>query len=120
MKKEDLMTGDIVLTRGGAKYIVLKGTKHFGNKKDTLINLKEGGYLEINYYNDDLTFYEYESDFDIIKVCSNNYVGDNIRDHIINNKDTWTWEREKEVKEMTLAEISEALGYEVKVVKEEK
>lgn len=120
MKKQDLNNGDIVLDRNGDKYIVLKNSKYYGGKTDIIVDLRNTQFLVLKEYNNDLTFCNGETEYDIMAVCSNNYVGDNIRDHIINNEEEkWTWKRQ-EVKEMTLAEISEALGYEVKVVKEEK
>ena len=116
MKKGDLKNGDIVLTRDGVKHIVLKDTKCYVDKKDLLVDLTSSRYLSLNDYDDNLLIHG-DEDFDVMKVCSMQYVGDNIKNHIINSEDIWTWERQ-ETKEMTLAEISEALGYDVKVIKE--
>lgn len=115
MKKSDLRSGDIVLGRDGTKYIVLKDTKLYDAKKDLIVSLTSGGYLLLSYYDENLKDKDGDDKFDIIKVCSQRYVGENIRDHILNNREQWTWEREEE-KEMTVDEISEKLGYKVKVV----
>lgn len=119
MRKADLNNGDIVLTRNGDKYIVLKNARTAFDTNDIIVNLKTGGYLKLNNYNDDLKDKDRDKKFDIMKVCSHSYVGDNIKEHIIDKEDYWTWERE-EPKEMTVDEISEKLGYKVKVVGEDR
>lgn len=119
MKKSDLRTGDIVLTRDEDIYIVLKGTRAFGATGNLIVSLKSGNYMKLDYYNDDLKEKDGSSRLDIVKVCSHGYVGDTIREHIIRKTNNWTWERQ-EVKEMTVDEISKALGYEVKVVGEDR
>lgn len=115
MKKSNLQTGDIVLLRNGKKYIVLKDTKVSGDIEDILVSLEDGCYLCFRYYNENLKDNGGDDKFDIMKVCSHSYVGDNIRDHILYSREKWTWERQA-VKEMTVDEISKELGYEVKVV----
>lgn len=100
--KDDLQFADIVTLRDGNKYVVAYG-RLFG---------EDDGYYEncefINDdYNSDLIYCnecdEERHDLDIMKVERSGEV---------------IFQRESEVKEMTVAEISEALGYEVKIVKE--
>lgn len=92
---EDLQFADILTLRNGQKYV----------KADEYMMGEESGYISdgdtiSSYYNDDLT-HKCNDERDIIEVK---------RDGMI------IFERE-EAREMTVAEISEALGYEVKVVK---
>lgn len=127
MKKSDLRNGDIIQTRDGTKCIVLLNIKEFESVKDFLIDLKSGDYLELEDYTSGL-HYKGSVKYDIMKVCSNVYVGDNFRHHIINDFDykydydhaEWTWEREteEEKKKMTILEIERELGYEIEIVKE--
>ena len=95
MKKQDLNNGDIVQLRNGEKYIVLKNAKIFNTFDDILIGLETGLNCPLNEYDDDLYIKPRGfSKLDIVKVCSDEYVGDNIRKHIIDNLDLWTWRRE--------------------------
>lgn len=108
MKKSDLKSGAIVETRAGNKYILLLKTKYYGEIKDLLVNLAEGTNLSYSDYDDDLTA-SFQSN-DIMKVCQHEYVGDNIRSHILKqDEDDWTWIREEETV-MTISEIEEKLG----------
>lgn len=117
MQKIDLKSGDIVKTREGNTYIVLLNAEKYGQNTNLLINLKTGNNLEIGDYNENLTYCG-DDCFDIVAVCAKGYVGENIRNHIINSKDEWTWQREENKKEMTISEIEKELGYSIKVVKE--
>ena len=108
MKKSDLKSGAIVETRAGNKYILLLKTKSYDNGKAILVNLADGCYLPYSGYNEDLTHNTKLSD--IMKVCQYEYVGDNIRSHILKqNENDWTWIREEETV-MTISEIEEKLG----------
>jgi len=112
MKKSDLRSGDIVKTREGDKYIVLLNTKYY-RSNNLLINLKEGGFLILEDYNYDL-LHDYSSDFDIIAVCSKDYVGDNLKEYGLTggytNNENWTWERKKVKEEDITKETIEKLG----------
>jgi len=112
MKKSDLRSGDIVKTREGDKYIVLLNTKYY-RSNNLLINLKEGGFLILEDYNYDL-LHDYSSDFDIIAVCSKDYVGDNLKEYGLTggytNNEHWTWERKKVKEEDITKETIEKLG----------
>lgn len=109
MKKSDLKNGAIVETRNGNKYILLFNCCNRGDREDLFISLNSGGYLNFSHYNENLKCCS-DKDFDIMKVCQNDYVGDNIRSHILKrNEDDWTWIREEETV-MTISEIEEKLG----------
>lgn len=108
IKKSDLKSGAIVETREGNKYILLLKTKSYDNEKPILVNLADGCYLYYLDYNEDLT--HDNKLLDIMKICQHEYVGDNIRCHILKqNENDWTWIREEETV-MTISEIEEKLG----------
>ena len=116
MKKSDLVNGAIVKLRNGNKYMLLFDTNGYNGRDDLLINVYTGGYIRLCEYNEDLTSVDRNQRHDIVAVYQSSYVDDNFKEHIIHNEDTWTWQRQ-ETKEMTVEEISKALGYDVKVVK---
>lgn len=107
IKKSDLKTGAIVELINGDKYMLFLDVEN-SYTKNMLVSLKDGGYLSLDDYNDDLKDRD-NSKYDIVKICQNDYVGDNFRDHVIKNTDNWTWERQEEVV-MTISEIEEKLG----------
>ena len=109
MKKSDLENGAIVELRNGNKYILLFNCCRYGYKKDLFISLNNGGYLEFDDYNENLNDCSNKK-LDIMKVCQNAYVGNNIRSHILKQgEDDWNWIREEETG-MTISEIEEKLG----------
>ena len=78
---------------------MLKNAKVINGYEDVLISLDTGLYCPLNRYSCDLYMKpRWISKYDIMKVCSCEYVGDNIRKHIIGNdtENLWTWEREDE------------------------
>lgn len=91
--KSDLQEGDIVTDRKGRKSLYLNG--NFVGETVTFI-----------WYTDDLKDKNDYSDNDIVKV-----------ERPIKYGIVFEREEEPEVREMTVEEISKALGYEVKVVK---
>lgn len=103
MSKDELQDGDIVTLRNGDKLRYNIETESFDNISDDYDNNLDYLY-ELN---DDMTYDDRDEDEnDIMKVERPTY-------HTV-------FEREETVKEMTIAEISKALGYEVKIVKEAK
>ena len=109
MRKRDLKNGAIVETRNGDKFILLFNCCNFGDREDLFISLEDGEYLNFDGYSKKLKNCSDEN-YDIMKVCQNDYVGDNIRSHILKqNEDDWTWIREEETV-MTISEIEEKLG----------
>ena len=93
MTKNDLKNGSIVELRNGDKFIFLRNIKN-DFFKDCLISLESGCYINFDDYNNDLKD-NINRKYDIVKVCQNDYVGDNFRDHIINNTQNWTWIRKE-------------------------
>lgn len=109
MRKSDLENGAIVEIRNGDKYILLFNCCKYGNKEDLFISLNNGGYLNFSNYNENLNDCD-DKDYDIMKVCQNAYVGNNIRSHVLKQgEDDWTWVREEETV-MTISEIEKKLG----------
>ena len=98
--KKDLKFGDILTLRNSDKYVVADGYM-YGEDYSYIL---DGDKIDL-WYNDDLTENENNKERDIVKV---ERLGNVI------------YERKDEAKEMTVEEISKALGYEVKVVKERK
>ena len=96
-KKDDLKNGDIVTLRNGDR-LVFVGSEDFIDLSDDNDNCLS----DICDLEDDLTHYSYE-DSDIVKI-----------ERPVEYTTVFT---RGEVKEMTVEEISKALGYEVKVVK---
>ena len=97
MKKSDLKNGAIVETRDGDLSILLFDSyinEDIGTKS-LLVSLKSGGFLPFPNYDEDLKDCDC-SNFDIMKVAQSEYVGDDIRNHIINHNDEWTWIRDEE------------------------
>lgn len=118
MKKSDLRTGHIVTTRNGSEYVVYQGVEIRGTiEGKVLVGKKENKSWEpLDNYKEDLT-HCFISDFDIVKVeeAYSVFVLQDI-DYMRDNRKT-IWKREKEPKEMTVAEIENLLGYPVKIVK---
>lgn len=101
--KDDLQDGDIVTLRNGDKLVYSKYNEDFTDLYDS----NHDNYLcDLYNLDDDLTCNSYDEGSDIVKVeRPTSYA-------------TMYEREENEVKEMTIAEIIEALGYEVKIVKE--
>lgn len=110
-----LKNGDILETNDKEHYIYFNTDDH-----RNLIS-HDGGHMCLKDYDDKLIIHkDINNEFTIKKVYRFDYLGYII--NFINNKRELTdakliWEREEEIKEMTVEEISKALGYEVKVVK---
>lgn len=122
MKKSDLRSGDIVETRSGNRYIVLLNARGY-MKKDILCNLNDGCYCVLDSFNEDLTNLQ-TKEADIMKVCADDYTGDNLRAFRITKEnwfytEKWTWIRREEKKKMTVAQICKELGYDVEIIKED-
>ena len=99
---DDLQFADIVTTRNGERYVVSDGGI-YGESSDYKLDC------------DDLS-----DDYDVNLICINSWDSNNSDFDIVKVERAGQviWERPEEVKEMTIAEICEALGYEVKVIKE--
>ncbi len=104
MRKSDLKTGMWVELRNGNSHIVLLDTPNEGDV------LGGNGWNRFSSYSRDLTNRSYKT-LDIVKVFEVHPT-----DAFSGEDKKLIWERE-ETKEMTVAEISKKLGFDVKVVK---
>ena len=102
----ELKEGMIIECRNGHRYLLRK-------VDDNLIGSNNTKYIYIDY-DKDLNENKYcQEDFDIMKIYESNAC---VLGNLFNNDYLeCIWER-KEPKKMTLAQISEALGYEVEVI----
>ena len=98
-RKAILSNGCIVQLRNGDKCIYLENANNMCGKGDVFIDLNNGSFLNLECYDNELTCKGDISNYDIIKICNMNFVGDNFRKHIINKEDYWTAEREENEKE---------------------
>lgn len=112
--KENIQLFDIVETRNGNRYIVLY--------KDglVLLNIETSKYLSLEGYDDNL-YYDFNDDFDILKVRTPTLWNDafrvtgmclDCRERPID----WSFERENEEYEITLRDLNKLLGYRVKII----
>ena len=102
--KMKLKEGMIIECRNGHRYLLRK-------VDDNLIGSNNTGYIDIRY-DEQLN----ENEFDIMKIYESNAC---VLGNLFNNDYLeCIWER-KEPKKMTLAQISEALGYEVEIIDNE-
>jgi hypothetical protein len=121
LKKSDLKQGALVQMRNGNVYILI------GKK---FVNLKDGGYMPLEKYNEDLLtcnsiigpIYDVVSNskYDVMKVFNSSFEHHGYHTYINGYSFEWTWERKEEEpsKELTVGEIEKLLGYKVKIVKE--
>ena len=98
-KKSDLLDGDIVTQRNEDKKI-------YFIERNGFIGLDGNSYLDYDNYTENLLDKDGDEIYDIMKV-----------ERAIEYKTVFN--RDTEVKEMTIAEIEKELGYPIKVVKEE-
>lgn len=116
MKKNELLTSDVVLSTKGSYGVVLHGTpkgdliKWFKNKNDEIIHK----YRSLDMINDDLTFKFDGIDNRIIKVYRVTDQHDMTTMNAIDDK-YLIWE--EKVKEMTVADVEQLVGSKVKIVK---
>lgn len=97
--KDELRNGCIVQLRNGEKYMYLASVKNTREEENIFVNIKKGGWIGLSDFNYNLKNKYGNNKYDIIKLCNEDYVGDNIRYHIINDTDEWTAEREENEKE---------------------
>lgn len=110
LRKSELKTGDVVISRGGWQGVVLRGTdwgdliKWFKDSSGNII----AKFRNLSDVREDLTY----SDTKIVKVYRCSQPGLLTSCDVIRPEYLY-WE---EAREMTLEEIERALGYKVKVV----
>lgn len=104
MTKQDLKDGDIVTLRNGDKLIYFEYDGTFADLHDH----QDNGICSLDNLTDNMKYggHIYGQENDIIEV-KRPVAYDNV------------FTRDETVKEMTLKEVCDALGYEVKIVKEE-
>ncbi len=91
--KDMLTNGDIVQIGSGEILMYIENAKcHHGKLKTIFLDLEGGGSLSLDNFNEELSF-ECATRNDVIKVCSNDYVGYNLKAYK-NKKIKWTWERD--------------------------
>lgn len=96
--RDDLEFGDILTLRNEERYVY--ASEHiYGEDEYYCFDCDE-----IGYYHTEKLKHKDDSDYDVVKVERAGQV---------------VYEREEEVKEMTLSQVCEQLGYDVKIVKEE-
>lgn len=107
--KMELKEGMIIECRNGNRYLLRK-------VNDVLIGSNFEGWIKAMYDENLCENYYHDETFDIMKI----YISKSpkLEGLFNNNYLTCIWER-KEPKKMTLAQISEALGYEVEVIDNE-
>jgi len=106
MKKSDLKTGMIVEYRGGQKGIVLKDSVH----GDIISSLSEQtGYLWFSHLHEDLTAVSQIWSADIVKIYES-------QERCAVRVERLLWERQ-EIREVTMKEVCEKFGEEVKIIK---
>ena len=117
-KYEDFKTGDIILYESGRREIVYLNTEN-GDLRCALCEdgMREGySFARLGHFN--LTGMCSIAGGKASKIMRAKYEGLVGYTTELNNENYRTvWERKNEVKEMTVEEISKALGYEVKVIK---
>lgn len=122
MTKQDLRTGMIITCKNGNEYMIYLGdptaktrTNHV-SENGIALNLKHEGCVRLDEITDDLKDPQDRDEWVITKVS----VLDDLYDLLsVRDADrTVIWEREEEVKELTVSEIEKLLGYSVKIVKE--
>lgn len=110
--KSDLKYGDIVELRNGNRYVYVKNyfdlIGHNPEPYDAIVGLKNGHDKPISYYDNNLLYKKRgECEYDIMKILDKNEICKNLK---------WTLERNKT--EMTLEEVCQELGRDIKIVKE--
>lgn len=115
MKKEDLRSGMVVVTREGNKGIVLLGTTN-GNIIGGCGDGYYGSWKPYDAIADDLTSCHGGSEYDIVKIYDAN--GNKNFGTIDLDKLQLIWERpESKVVELTIDQIAEKLGINVELLK---
>ena len=124
MKKSDLKTGMIVTLRSGCEYMVFLDVDHnYDHTKNFLVNGNNHSWISFQYITEELFGLDYDGlrhkGYDIMKIESLPHPFA-LQEIDFNKSQRRTlWER-VEIKEMTVAEIEKALGYKIKIVKEER
>lgn len=111
--KDDLKTGMLVKTRNGEVFKVFPDYETDRYGKTGILTDETGSFIYLPCYDSDLTTIEYGNEYDIVAVYKPSLVTHALSFNIKNHFLVW---RRKEVKEMTMEQLNELLGYEVKIV----
>ena len=114
--KSDLRTGDVIVCRNGFKYIVMIGCDIKTKEPKRFVGIGDTHeWARFNEYNGDLTSIGGFTNLDIVKVLRPKRA--HIRPWECKEDEMQVVYERSKVKELTVAEISKLLGYDVKVVK---
>ena len=123
MRKSDLKTGMIVVTRDNDEYMVMLNVEFSatGSKPQNFLVSKDG-WMPLSKYSDDLKLGEDEEmpELDIVAVYAPLMEASLWRKNL-SDTDDWVcvWKREEPPVEMTVAEIEKKLGIRnLKIIKE--
>lgn len=123
MKKSDLKTGMMVVTRDNGEYMVMLNVEYaaiISNEPQNVI-VSKSGWMPLDNYSDDFDLKEKNmSELDIVAVYSPIMPASLWRKNPLHNN-SWkrVWKREESPVEMTVAEIEEKLGIKnLKIIKE--
>jgi len=122
MKKSDLKTGMMVVTRDGDEYMVMLGVSYAGLTSDSCdVIVSKDGWIPLCNYSDDLNLKEDGMpEFNIVAVYLPLRAASLWRKDIAKDR-SWkcVWKREEPPVEMTVAEIEKKLGIRnLKIIKE--
>ena len=109
MKKEDLKNGHLVVFRDGKNGIVI------GDKIIILYNNKHTDMIMLSHIEDDLTC-QCATSFDIMEVYKFNNIDILFHNNVNSYKNCRIYKR-NEIKEHTMSELIEKLGYNFKIIK---
>ena len=122
MKKSDLKTGMMVVTRDNGKYMVMLNVGYDATRQTQPPNVivSENCWMSLSKYSDDLKVCSGYDELDIVEVYAPLITASLWRKDL-SDKIDWVcvWKREEPPVEMTIAEIEEKLGIKnLKIVKE--
>lgn len=119
MKKKDLKTGMIVITRCGLNYMVVI----CDNTELSHLRGHNDNFIPLSKIKEDLTYMYYLKDGgnDIVCIRRPFTISQTLycmlRDSVETNKLPILWQREKDIPEYTMEEIIEKVGFEFKIKK---
>lgn len=120
-EKSDLKSGDIVELRNGDRYILIKNARHnkYDTSADIFMGINKFGSMPLSWYSDSLLNSNGDKSYDIMKISDGFYIPNIFCTHPSGTLvvPDWVWERE-ETEEMTLEEVCQELGRDIKIVKE--
>ena len=124
-QKDDLSTGMLVRFRNGEHCYVLIDVQVFSGRgysfKSILKTIDLRSTYDLDYYDDDFNFRHPSTpgavDQDIMKIWAPGETISVLNKDLIVEDEQLVWEREPDKKEMTIAEIEKALGYNIKIIK---